>query len=248
VDITGDKQVMSLRMTRPTKRTDSSYHQFEKRVPGKVLQRARGQFFMIEFTPLRGDKPAIVTGHLGPKLKFSLKTRDPDVAKVRIGIAEAHFRRLFDGIAQGPSPLTYKQIVALSGEVYRLYVERLEDNPGSPEEWGAFKAFNRAVLEGRISQAPPIPIKPGQITDRQQATALFGDDLTMGIDALPRSEPSPEVLEQRFGLLASWVLAAWSGDWCRCAGGTAKGSWPSRDGCGMATQEGSQSRLHRRSR
>jgi integrase len=195
---------MSLKMTRPTRRADSSRYQYEKRIPADALKRAQGRFYIVEFPPFRGDKLAIVTGHLGPKVKFSLKTRDPEVAKVRTGIAEAHLRRLIDAIEHGAVPLSHKQIVALSGEVYNLHVERFEDNPGSPEEWGAFKAFNRAVLEGRISQAPPI--EPGQITDRQDAAARFGNDLTIGIDALPRSEPSPEVLEQRFGRLAAWVL------------------------------------------
>jgi integrase len=160
---------------------------------------------MIEFPPLRGDRLAIVTGHLGAKVKFSLKTCDPDVAKVRIGIAEAHLQRLFESIEQGAVPLTHKQIIALSGEVYRLLKERFEDNPGLPTQWGAYKAFNRAILEGRISQAPPI--KPGEVNDNgQEAAALFGPDLTAGVNSFPLSEPTQEALERRFGLLTSWVL------------------------------------------
>ena len=53
MDIIGNKQVMSLRMTPPSKRKGSSYEPLEKRVPAKVFQRARGQFFMIEFPPPR---------------------------------------------------------------------------------------------------------------------------------------------------------------------------------------------------
>jgi len=144
---------MSLRMTRPTKRADSSYEQFEKRVPGRILKQAAGRFFLIEFPPLGNDRSAIVTGTLGPKVKFSLRTRDPDVAKARTGLAEAHLQRLYNAIEQRPSSLSHKQITALSGEVYRLYVERFDENPGSPD--ACFDLLSSsAALSPRMATTP----------------------------------------------------------------------------------------------
>lgn len=49
-----------------------------------------------------------------------------------------------------------KNLVALSGEVCRLFIEKFEEDPGNPDNWAAFKAFNHAAIEGRLLNAPAL--------------------------------------------------------------------------------------------
>jgi hypothetical protein len=93
-------------------------------------------------------------------------------------------------------------MVALSGETYRLYNEIHGDNPGEPSTWAYHKALHRAALEGRIKSPPPAALTPNETAT---AIELFGTgDLTAAVNALPAGQY--DSLEDRFGLLADWVL------------------------------------------
>ena len=75
---------MALRMTRPTRRKESSTYQYRSRVPKDVVAKARGQRLTIAFPNDGQDKAATVFLHIADTVKFSLRTRDPAVAKARI--------------------------------------------------------------------------------------------------------------------------------------------------------------------
>jgi len=168
------------------------------------MERAQGQLIVIELPPLKGAKSATVHATIGKRVKFSLRTPDNDVAAARTGLVLNHLERLYDAIRQGPRPLSQKEIAAYSGEAYHLWWQKFEENPGPIAGWSAFKAFTRAAMEGRILSAPTVnpDILPNEV---DAARSLFGDDLTAGIDTLPRSEDTT-ALEQRFGDVLSWVL------------------------------------------
>src|SRR5690606_34077830 len=83
-------------------------------------------------------------------------------------------------------------------------VDKFEENPGNPDNWAAFKAFNRAAAEGRLLNAPAIV--PGEMQRHADAASVFGSNLTGGVNALPPSDAIHPALEQRFGSLADWVL------------------------------------------
>jgi hypothetical protein len=195
---------MRLRMPALTKRCDSSFIQFRRRVPREVLPKVRGRLIVIEFPALKADSAATISSTLGEFAKFSLKTRDPEVAKARQGIAAAHLERVYSAASHGPTQLSHKELVALSGEVYQLWTSRFEENPGTPEQWAAFKAFNRAVAEGRIAKASAIRLDGGLPDEVEGAWIEFGPDLTTGVNALPSGEP--HALEERFGRLVTWAL------------------------------------------
>lgn len=89
-------------------------------------------------------------------MRFSLSTADPVVANERSAIANAYLRRLFQELRRGPQTLSQKQVVALSGDVYRLVVEKFDENPGTPDRWAAFKALSRAAQEGRLVSPPKV--------------------------------------------------------------------------------------------
>ena len=57
---------MVLRMTRPTKRTESSFLTFRKRVPADILAKAKGQSVTIQFPAEGSDEAATVTVKIEP--------------------------------------------------------------------------------------------------------------------------------------------------------------------------------------
>lgn len=197
---------MALRMPRPVRRPDTSFLTFRARVPSDVIDAARGHTIALSF-PAEGGEPehvALVTP--GNEVKFSLRTRDPAIAKSRHGIALAELEKRWNALRSGPQPLSHRQIIALSGEVYRLFVERFEEDPGSPDMWAAVKAFNRAAREARLTTAPRLSAE--EVAKSVAAAEPWQPDLTGSVNALPRDTANRlEAMESRFGWLADWVLA-----------------------------------------
>lgn len=154
---------MVLRMTRPTKRTDSSFLTFRKRIPADLQKKARGRHVTFQFPEVGSDNPAFTVMALMGKeeVKVSLRTRDPAVAKARSGVAEAHLQQVWAAIRSGPKRLTHKQIVALSGEIYRDFTTAIEDDPGSAALWQRVIEENALAARGgfasplRINQSEP---------------------------------------------------------------------------------------------
>ncbi len=175
---------MALRMARPTRRPESTVYAFRSRVPADVLQVARGRTMTFSFPSEGGEPEHVAVATAGEVVKFSLRTRNPAIAKSRNGIATAHLERQWEALRSGPTPLSHKQIFALSGEIYRLFVERFEEEPGSSEMWAAVKAFNRAAREGRIVTAPKLSTE--SVETDQDAFSVAGADLTASINALPK--------------------------------------------------------------
>lgn len=174
---------MALPMTRPTRRPESSFLTFRKRTPKDILAKAKRQVVTIAF-PQDGEGQHTATFTIGPEIKFSLKARDPVNARARTGFAESFLARHWEAIRNGPVSLTHKQTVALSGEVYRLFADGLEDDPGSAKLWDA-------VLDS-IAEAMAGPVGAGR------HVLIIGD----------QQERRDILLEERFGKLADRVLSA----------------------------------------
>ncbi|MFG1198857.1 DUF6538 domain-containing protein, partial [Xanthobacter aminoxidans] len=191
---------------RPVRRRDTSFLSFRARVPADIVDAAKGHSVALAFPAEAGEPEHVALVRPGREVKFSLRTRNPAVAKSRHGIALAQLETRWNAIRSGPQPLTHRQIIALSGEVYRLFVERFEENPGPPEMWAAVKAFNRAAGEGRISTVPRPSAE--EVDSSVAAAEPWHPDLTSSINALPRDTANRlEAMESRFGWLADWVLA-----------------------------------------
>lgn len=184
-----------------SKRAGSSVPQFRIRVPTKIVDRLRGKRVLLSIaTP--HDYPCVKTVTIGSDVAFSLETDDATIAEARQANALDHLRRLFDLTDAAPISLSHKDMVALSGETYRLYQEIHRDNPGEADEWMYHKALTRAALEGRIKNPPPATLMPDEA---KTAIELFGSgDLTAAVNAFPAAQY--DALEDRFGLLADWVL------------------------------------------
>jgi integrase len=166
-----------------------------------VVDRLKGKRVLLYLSEHAGP-PFIATPKIADDVAFSLGTKDPVVAAARQDAALDHLRRLFDLTAIEPVTISHKDLVALSGEVYRAYVALNEADPGEPMAWRYHKALHRATIEGRINSPPAALLSA---TDATTATELFGTgDLTEAVDALPAGQN--DSLEDRFGLLADWIL------------------------------------------
>ncbi|KIU37353.1 hypothetical protein SR39_01180 [Methylobacterium radiotolerans] len=196
------------RVRRVAGRKDSSVAQFMDRVPRDVLDRTKGRRITLTLPAAGSDAESQATFTLGTFAKFSLQTRDTGTAEIRRSVVRADLAKLYDAVRRGPVRLTKRQIDALAGEVYRHLVREWGDDPGTPERWEAWKAFTRACLEGRVwdEQIHGVqPIHSGMTEEQAAARAIFGDDLTVGINGLPRTYEM-EALEQRCGRLAHFIL------------------------------------------
>ncbi|WP_316228281.1 hypothetical protein [Bradyrhizobium sp. SZCCHNR1039] len=184
-----------------SKRARSNVPQFRIRVPAKVINQLRGKRVLLNLAN-RNDLPCIKVAKIASDVSFSLGTTDRLIAEARQATALDHLKRLFELTAAEPVSISHKNMVALSGETYRLYNEIHGDNPGEPSAWAYHKALHRAALEGRIKSPPPAALTPNE---GATAIELFGTgDLTEAVNALPAGQY--DGLEDRFGLLADWVL------------------------------------------
>lgn len=182
-------------------RARSSVPQFRVRVPAKVVNQLRGKRVLLSLSN-PNDRPCIKVVRIGNDVAFSLETDDELIAEARQSNALDHFRRLFELTEAEPVNLSHKDMVALSGAAYRLYTEIHGDNPGEPGVWAYHKSLTRAALEGRIQNPPPAALTPNEAS---AVLELFGNgNLTEAVNALPAGQY--DALEERFGLLADWVL------------------------------------------
>jgi integrase len=166
-----------------------------------VVSQLRGKRVLLSLANA-SEPPFIKTVTIGNDVAFSLETDDRVVAESRQANALDHFRRLFELTEADPVSLSHRDMVALSGGTYLIYQEIHGDNPGEPSAWSYHKALHRAALEGRIKNPPPATLMPNEA---DAARELLGDgDLTAAVNALPADQY--DALEDRFGLLADWVL------------------------------------------
>lgn len=189
------------------RRSNSDVFYYYRRLPSDLVGMAIGHPILLSFPALRSDPARTVHARFGKShVKFSYGTTDAHVAEQRQGLADAYLKGVQDQFRRGPQTLSQKQVVALSGEVYHLVVERFDDNPGTPDRWAAFKAISRATREGRLS-SPPV-VTPEIPDEGQQVATLIGAATTQAVNAMPANAANvPSALAQRYGALVDWVLA-----------------------------------------
>lgn len=220
---------MVLAMPRPRSRSGSTFLTFQKKVPADLRMVAKGTRIVVTFEAMGGDAKHTAEATIGRDvIGFSLRTRCPNVAKARHGVATSVVESVFARLREGPKPLSHRTIMALSGEAYRLFVGRYEDEPGSPERWVAVKAVNRIITERRRAEQRSAIVPPALSADKPDVSAGYLTDvglilsdgseaaskanaitLKAMIDSLERSTKGDAVpaLEARFGALLDWVFA-----------------------------------------
>jgi integrase len=113
---------MVLQMPRPYKHPKTGIYYFRARVPHDLVK-AVGK----------------------PLVKVTLRTKDPALAKELFAEKAKEIAGRWKTLRLKPEPLTQKQMVALSGKVYRKIIERFDEDPGDPSTWTNIVSLARSV-------------------------------------------------------------------------------------------------------
>ena len=114
---------MALKMPGPVALAPHHVFHLNIRVPRDLLGKVRGTFVAL---PVDGEQ---VTVKIGDKVLVSLRTKVAREARTRFSAAFAALEAHWKAMREAPKPLTHKQFVALSGDVYRRMVQG-DDEPG----------------------------------------------------------------------------------------------------------------------
>lgn len=189
---------MLYRLVRSVKRSDSSLVQFVKRIPDDVLPRAANLKLSIPLGD--GEFHHITISPKAQAIRFSLRTRDPNVAKSRQAHALAHLEDVWRGLrATKPISLTNKQAHALASELYRAWASEWP-NTGTmgitlkPGRRGRELGRDDWVLEHGAS---PVEEAGGALSQVTKLNAL-----------LDTPEPEPAQMEPVVGPIVDRLLLA----------------------------------------
>lgn len=147
-------------MPEPYKHSKTGVYWYRQRCPRDVALAAKGKRATID---IAGESRRLL---IGDGLKVSLRTKDHREAKHRARDVQSQFDLVWETFREKDLTLTLKQAVALAGEVYRDFVQSLEDNPGSPELWRRVRGLNADAFQSRprrrltIREAYDHPLEP----------------------------------------------------------------------------------------
>lgn len=110
---------MALSMPRPFATKSGSFY-LNVKVPKALRDTARGRSVTLPVA----DRHATVT--ITDKVFLSLRTKDPETAKVRFRGAAHALSHFFDALARGPEPLSRTQRTALAADIYRQAARDLD--------------------------------------------------------------------------------------------------------------------------
>lgn len=117
---------MGLAMPKPTKIKDVYY--LRVNVPADVRDRVRGTMLMLTIAGQASEVKIV------DQVKASLRTKDAKEAKSRFVSALADVEAHWETVRRGPQPLSYKQILAIAGQIRGAEIAARDDEPGDPEE------------------------------------------------------------------------------------------------------------------
>lgn len=169
---------MGLKMPTPIKAKSNRKYMFRVRVPADIREKVSGTTIRLNVAGV----PVHVKA--GEHVKFSLRTHDPYEAKRRHASVLAQLNEHWDAVRNGPKSLSHRDTLAIAGEVYRTFVECLDDDPGSPELWTRVMAKD---VEATTPKTHPFQ--------------------ALGVDAMLPKRVDIAALEARFGGLVDVVLA-----------------------------------------
>lgn len=131
---------MVLMMSRPGKRDGSKNHYFAKRLPASVAGSLKGRRVEFRLPGATATDPEIIAAvTLRDPFRVSLQTSNAALAKRRQAACEEQFTGLVAATLSGPVALTFKDVVALAGELYRDLVADWSADPGGSEHWSLMR-------------------------------------------------------------------------------------------------------------
>ncbi len=190
---------MVLSMPRPYRHPKTDVWWYRERVPADLRSTAKGQTVTLMIAGRAAQHK------IGAELRVSLGTKDAQEAKERHAEVAPQFDAIWKGLRSAPAPLSFKNMRAIAGEVYKAQVTRHEDNPGPPELWD-FAEFlglgvprlieedpkKAALLIEDLAKMFGIPFDPSKA---QMSPDLAGSLTERGIP-VPSGENRRELLAQ----------------------------------------------------
>lgn len=134
-------------MPHPYRHPKTGVWWYRERVPADLRSAAKGQSVTVVIAG------RIAKHKIGTELRVSLATKEPNEAKVRHAEVAPQFDAIWKGLREAPAPISFKNMRALAGEVYKAQLVRHEDNPGAPEIWD-FMEFVASEVPRRIEEDP----------------------------------------------------------------------------------------------
>jgi integrase len=172
-------------MPSPYKHPKTGVYWFRQRVPADIRAVAKGRTAHVHI----GARTAAYT--IGAELKVSLGTKDPAQARERASSVDSQFRSLWSTFRNGPVKLSFKNMAALSGELYEATVRRHEENPGPPDIWQFLHDFTDMTME--LSATDPQLARDAM----QQLAGVLGIEVPDG----PLMSHDLEVILQERGVV-----------------------------------------------
>jgi hypothetical protein len=115
---------MHYRIVRPMPRKGTRNPQFVQRIPADLRAQMNGMRLNL---PVGGETIPIRITPSTDSIRVSLRTADPTEAKNRQAGIAAYLARVFTALrGERPVPLTHRQAVALSGELYRAWAKDID--------------------------------------------------------------------------------------------------------------------------
>ncbi len=135
---------MLFRLVSPVKRSGTENRQFVQRIPQAIRAKVVGRTFKIE---LADEEFVTVTiSHQTQTVRFSLRTSNASEAKRRQARAAAALERIWESLRDNePVTLSHRQATALSGKLYRAWVDEqsshkvVVEHAPTPEDPHAFR-------------------------------------------------------------------------------------------------------------
>ncbi len=113
---------MLFRLVSPVKRSGTENRQFVQRIPQAIRAKAVGRTFKIELAD--EEFVTVIISHRTQTVRFSLRTSNASEAKRRQARAAAALERIWESLRDNePVTLSHRQATALSGKLYRAWVD-----------------------------------------------------------------------------------------------------------------------------
>ncbi|MCX8255324.1 Phage integrase family protein [Beijerinckiaceae bacterium RH AL1] len=191
-------------MPGPVRFANGVYH-LNVRVPIDLVARLRGTTVTL---PVDGLD---VTVRTGDKVIVSLRTTEKLEARRRFTPAFAALQAHWNAVRLGPKPLTHKQAVALSGDIYRVMVDR-EDEPG--DFAGIARAHEEAIEAFQAVEVDaPLEAFPNEDPEGPPTVGFPGMDPAEPLEAPPLSAISAAFFaEMQLPMGPQWLTWRHGGD------------------------------------
>ena len=158
------------------------------RVPQELLSRLLGRTI---FLPVAGVYRGV---KVGSSVKLSLETSETAIAKARFSEAFAALQGVFLSARSVPTGLSHKQLLALAGEIRTIFIEAVDDEPGSAKTWWNVLRLNSDTLAGRIHPLR-IPTADTKLADMEARFGGFVDIKLAQKGLVISEEQRPKLLQ-----------------------------------------------------